>query len=431
MKKLISAVLVLVMLAAAFSLNGAGITAFAAEDYKTADINGDGTINAGDALLALKSAVGQTELTDAQLTAADVNGDGTVNSSDALFILQISVGIKKESDLIKIEIDYSSYPTLDPKWIDTVVGNYKEFISEVSADSSKIPIIVSSDQHGTVTEDCEVFKLINDIADWNRISKIINLGDTVQLTYSKKELKAYNTAMKYIPEEKRLELFGNHDGHISALRRDMGKYFIAPAAVTSEKKDAFAVKDEPFNVRYLAVDPMGYPWTYTSGKINTSQANFIVSELEKNDKCDIVILAHPYLFRDAIIKRDGTTFTGSDYFIGNANKGTDVKQSFLDMLKARKDKTAGVFTDSDGKKHPYDFSGCRGDLLMTLHGHHHTEGYETCSGITEFLFQSFRYNGSEQNEPNCFYFAYIDSEAKKFKCWKNIEGYSAWEIDIA
>ena len=59
---------------------------------ESGDINGDGNINAKDALEALKSAVGKVKLNDAQKAAADVNGDGNVNAKDALEILKFAVG---------------------------------------------------------------------------------------------------------------------------------------------------------------------------------------------------------------------------------------------------------------------------------------------------------------------------------------------------
>lgn len=419
MKKIISFILTAVIFA--------GTVTFYASAQQTGDVNGDGKINSTDALAVMLHTVGLNELSDSQKAAADMNGDGEINSADALAILTLSA----EADVDYAGIDFTQYKNLDYSYMRNVIANYREFYAEISADSNLIPIIVSTDQHGLIKKDCEVFKFIDELVDWNRISKIISLGDTVTLLHNNTQLKAFSKAMSYVPEEKRLELEGNHDSHISLIHRDMQKYFIAPSAERSSDGKAFCVKDADFNVRYLEIDPMGYPWTYTSGKIGTEQADFIVNELQKNDSSNIVLLSHTYLFRDAVIKRDGTVFTGSDYFIGGEKKGADVKESFLKMIDARRNGTAGVFTDSDGKEHPYDFTHCEGTVLMSLHGHHHTEGYETFGGFTEFMFQSFRHNGSDDDsEPNCFYFAYIDPVNNKFKCWKNIEGYSAWEIDI-
>lgn len=56
------------------------------------NINGDATINASDALMALKYAVNKQVFNGVELTAADINTDGTVNAKDALTMLKIAVG---------------------------------------------------------------------------------------------------------------------------------------------------------------------------------------------------------------------------------------------------------------------------------------------------------------------------------------------------
>lgn len=311
-----------------------------------------------------------------------------------------------------------------------VKENYDEFIAEVDGDPNKVPFIVSTDQHGQIRVGTGYYEYINEITDWSKISKIINLGDTVETFFNFRELNAYRQETECLPAGKRIEVCGNHDAHLIPLVFTARRIFETPGAVKAPGGAAFVVKDEQFNIRYLEIDPMGLIWTYKTGKLTPSQAKFFIDELSKDDSSDIVMLSHPYLFRDAIVKRDGSTFTGSETFFGGIN-GEKVKQSFLDMLLARKNKTAGVLVDSLGIKHPYDFTNCEGDFLMTLHGHHHGEGYETSNGITEFLFQSFCYDGSVNKESYCFYFAYIDTETKTFKCWKNVKGYEAWKISIA
>ena len=64
--------------------------------YTLGDINGDGKIDASDALLCLQHSVQLTTLTDNAAKAADVTRDGTIDASDALKILQYSVGLVKE-----------------------------------------------------------------------------------------------------------------------------------------------------------------------------------------------------------------------------------------------------------------------------------------------------------------------------------------------
>lgn len=56
------------------------------------DVNGDGKVDATDALLALQDSVELTQLSEEQRQKADMNGDGKVDASDALEMLQKSVG---------------------------------------------------------------------------------------------------------------------------------------------------------------------------------------------------------------------------------------------------------------------------------------------------------------------------------------------------
>lgn len=56
------------------------------------DVNGDGDINAKDALAVLKISVGKLTPTDAQKAVADINGDGKSDAKDALEILKYVVG---------------------------------------------------------------------------------------------------------------------------------------------------------------------------------------------------------------------------------------------------------------------------------------------------------------------------------------------------
>ncbi len=62
------------------------------ETVSPGDVDGNGAINAKDALAVLKNAVGKQAFTADQQKAADVNADGRVDAKDALEILKKAVG---------------------------------------------------------------------------------------------------------------------------------------------------------------------------------------------------------------------------------------------------------------------------------------------------------------------------------------------------
>jgi len=66
---------------------------FSSSTTISGDVDGNGTVTMGDALLLAQSIVGITTLTPAQRLAADVNGDGIMSMADTLQVAQIVVGI--------------------------------------------------------------------------------------------------------------------------------------------------------------------------------------------------------------------------------------------------------------------------------------------------------------------------------------------------
>lgn len=62
------------------------------EDGGDGDVNRDGVVNASDALLVLKAAVGKAVLTDSETISGDMNRDGRLDATDALAILKKAVG---------------------------------------------------------------------------------------------------------------------------------------------------------------------------------------------------------------------------------------------------------------------------------------------------------------------------------------------------
>ena len=313
------------------------------------------------------------------------------------------------------DVTGNTYSGLSAEYIAKVQSNYNEMIAECLGDFNKIPIIVHTDQHARPT--ASVFKLCDDMVDWFEISKIINLGDTCSGTFSVSQLSSYrNNAESYLPLSKRLEVYGNHDvwdsdenQKYTVNQKRLSPYFYNVDAGRQSNNGYFTVIDDYYKVKYLVISDYEYPETnYSIRRITTAQADFIVDELSKNDGLDIVLVCHNPLDSDGVTSRDETYIAYSEKFLSD----TTAHASFMDMIKARKQKASGTFTDSEGATHSYDFTNVSSELLISLHGHAHFEAYRTFEGsITEFIFDWF--------DENTFYFGYIDRENMKFKVWKN------------
>lgn len=323
----------------------------------------------------------------------------------------------------------TAYTGLTSDYVSMVQANYDAFVADVMGDYNRIPFIVHTDQHGRIGAKNPVLKLIGDITNWYEISRCINLGDTVADRFGATVLQTYLDAAKdCIPLSRRLDVYGNHDvwdadenQKYTVDQKRLSPYFKNIYARRHGNNGYFAVVDDYYNVKYLVINNMEYPDTnYSTRRITTAQANFIVEELDKKDGYDIILLSHvPLVADDTMTSRDPSYQAYTETFLSDATANT----SFLAMIAARKAKTSGTFTDSEGVEHAYDFSGCNSGLLMSLHGHTHFEAYKSLTGsITEFAFDWF--------DGNTFYFAYIDRNVKKFKCWKNENGVEPLEISI-
>lgn len=323
----------------------------------------------------------------------------------------------------------SAYTGLTSDYVSMVQANYDAFIAEVMGDYNKIPLIVHTDQHGRIGAKNPVLKLIGDITNWYEISKCTNLGDTVADRFGATVLQTYLDAAKdCIPLSRRLDVYGNHDiwdadedQKYTVDQKRLSPYFKNIYARRHGNNGYFTAADDYYNVKYLVINNMEYPATnYSTRRITTAQAKFIVEELGKRDGYDIILLSHvPLVADDTMTSRDTSYQAYTETFLSDAAANA----SFLAMIAARKAKTSGTFTDSEGVGHAYDFSVCGSELLMSLHGHTHFEAYKSLTGsITEFAFDWF--------DGNTFYFAYIDRNAKKFKCWKNENGVEPLEISI-
>lgn len=94
-KKLIALLLILAVIFGALAVIIHFTTKVTNESYEKCaigDINGDGYINSGDALDAMRKITGAVELFENQETNGDVNLDGRLDSADALILLKYCTG---------------------------------------------------------------------------------------------------------------------------------------------------------------------------------------------------------------------------------------------------------------------------------------------------------------------------------------------------
>lgn len=299
----------------------------------------------------------------------------------------------------------------------------KEWMLEYGGDYRKIPIIVSTDQHGR--RNSGIFNMIGKTVSMHDVSKVMNLGDTISTWYDSNEkplisdagLEAWCESVKAIPFSKQLNVFGNHDtwygnyedeGNPIATRypssqAHLDQYFRNIYARRTNNNGWFVTYDDRFNVKYLVVSAFEYR-NGVSFRIGTDQMNFIIEEMSKNDGYDIVIISHVPLKSDPNLFIYPTGQTSTE--VGRVSElDTDA------LFSARKTKGIGSITDSDGVEHNYDFTNCNTQLLCSLHGHTHYDAYL-------YLNDSLLVNSFDWFDDSTFFFVLIDRINEQLNVWK-------------
>lgn len=297
---------------------------------------------------------------------------------------------------------------------------------------NKIPVIVHTDQHGALNGSADivdVFVTIDKLVNWQDISKAINLGDCVANAWKDAsdtpwlECAELENAVKStapVPLEKQLNVFGNHDRYTwdsaantyGARITDQSclqQYFRNIRAHRRSNNGWFTVEDGYFNVKYLITSA----YEASNNFASTVQIDFLISELGKDDGYDIVLLAHE-LYNPDYARR---LFPTTSDMIWKESAGNDNSYgmgiNINTILTARKEKTAGTFTDASGVVHTFDFTGCKTELLCSLHGHTHYETYNYVND--DYLNVAL----SPMKHPKRWlFFCLIDRASKKLKVWK-------------
>ena len=306
---------------------------------------------------------------------------------------------------------------------DAIISARNEWMREYNGDIRKIPVILHTDQHGRLNTGLPLFDFLSDNINWYEISKIINLGDVVADHWSDAdtehpltecaELDNYLSCYKRIPHSKRLDIFGNHDtwyhdengaDTVVPDQARLSRYFKNIYARRDNNSGYFVVKDNYFNVKYVVLSCFEYTTSRSVFRISTAQMLWLIDELSKNDGYDVIIVSHVPLLSDPEkwIYPTGQT---SNSFHRVSNVDTDA------FFAARKTKGAGTITDSDGVVHDYDFSGCTTDLLCSLHGHTHHDGYLYLNGV--LLVNVFDWFAD-----TTFFFILVDRKDNQLNVWK-------------
>lgn len=308
-----------------------------------------------------------------------------------------------------------------------------EVMLDYMGNINKIPVIAYTDPHGALnasTSIVGVFETVADLVNWNDISKVISLGDCVAQAWKDAsdipwlactELENMVTTQAPIPLEKQLNVFGNHDrmtwdssantyGEPISDQSCLQQYFRNITAHRRSNNGWFTVEDGYFNVKYIVTSA----YEDTSAKFaSTAQFDFLISELGKDDGYDVVLIAHELYNPDY----NGRVFPTTGDMIAKVSAENDNSYGMgLDVgaiLTARRNKTAGTFTDASGVVHDFDFSGCKTELLCSLHGHTH---YETYNYVNDSYLNVALSPMTFSNR--WMFFCLIDRENQKLKVWK-------------
>lgn len=246
--------------------------------------------------------------------------------------------------------------------------------------NSGIPFFISTDQHG---RGVEVNRWLNNHdASVNGMEVMnLNLGDTVTDVFNENELS--NIYARSWQIKNHIMVYGNHEIKASTETPnlyDLNRWFIS----TRGRKfyigpmGCFTVYDNTHSVKYICVANYYQTEDGIVRGLDGDSAEWLVNELAKNDGYDIVYLHHWPMFTTKRIRTADTETADTENHSGSYN------YVIWRMLVARKNKQSGIFSDSLGGSHAYDFTNCEHELLITLHGHNHQEQMSTVDGLTAY-----------------------------------------------
>lgn len=308
------------------------------------------------------------------------------------------------------------------------------WIAEARADSSVVPLVVHTDQHGRLTASNSLFAYLSKAVPWADISACIGLGDTTN--YNVTAFQNMVTCLSGIPKSKQINIWGNHDTWYGTVNDNilteehltvLNTYFDNSAYNGDHKFNDYGIEcmiDEARKIKYVVIGGWEYDHElggYSHFNIGSDSMAAIVQMLSAVDGYDIVLLSHiqPFAGQSASdwihppVEDGSNQGGGGGMSIGVGTVVNSAETTLDQMLIDRKNKASGTVKDSYGNSHAYDFTGCNSDLLCCFAGHEHCDKYMWKNGsIPVYVFDAYAYD----NHP--VYLVNIDRNRGRLNIWK-------------
>lgn len=336
--------------------------------------------------------------------------------------------------------DLSDYTGVTEDYALAMRSAVTSWMSEYAGNDNKVPFIVHTDQHGRLTKLRKgIFQLLDYIVNWDDVSAIFNLGDTIidhwedddtntNPLLRNRELENALNCIQPIPLDKQINVYGNHDtwymnGTVATdvtgtlpSKCYLNPYFKSRGLRTVKHPDnsgLMVVYDDRYKIKYLVIASWDYAsapladQTYMHYFASVDHWKWMIKQMATDEGYTLVIVSHLPL-----IIRSGSAFdpitqealTGTTYYFASGNQYSPL------VFAARKDKTSGSIT-INGEEISYDFTGCTDDCICSIAGHTHYDMIDRAGGT--LLVSAFDWFDNDT-----IHFGLFDLDARKLKVWK-------------
>ena len=331
------------------------------------------------------------------------------------------------------------------------------WMAEYAGDDTKIPIIVHTDQHGRLeTGRKGLFDLMTYLVNWDEVSAIFDLGDTITDTWTDDNtntnpllrngvLESAMVCLSSVPKDKQINIYGNHDtwysgnetttvaGVLPSLKY-LNPYFKSwlRAIKCQDNSGNMIVYDDEKKIKYLVIGSWDYAAKssplYTDFWISQSHLEWIIAEMEKSEGYDLVLVSHVPLAMDEAGSIN--PISGADIEKPTKTYITTGDNYLVQLWNARKNKQSGTISHA-GISVTYDFTQVTDDVLCAIAGHTHYDGVEYLGNANDGLLQV----AFDWFDDDTIHFFLIDRTSRNVKCWKlhnesRTPGVQTWEMPL-